>query len=98
MNDLVETQILSMNLHLIKMAKYRSHESRAQRISDGRIQLDKNYENNLHEFTLNDKIIGKNEVMITGRKQKISESASADWLFSMMFYMTNQKSPVIEKP
>ncbi|XP_070507478.1 phosphoinositide 3-kinase regulatory subunit 4 [Chironomus tepperi] len=91
MSDLVEMQLLSMNHHLIKMAKYRSHERKSQRIVDGRIQLDKNHINHLHEFMLSDKMTGKNEAVTTGRKHRISESASVDWIL-------NQEFPSISQP
>lgn len=85
MNDLVELQLLSMSNHLLKIARYKQHDNRSSR--DGRVQLDRNNITFLHELVLADKIPSKSDGsqqinLATGRKYRISESASADWLNS----------------
>lgn len=93
MNDLVELQLLSMSVHLVKMSRYRSHESRLTR--DGRLQLDRSHINFLHEFILADKMAGRNESNVSGgRKHRISESASADWLLNQEFHTPLGSSPM----
>lgn len=83
MNDLVEVQLLSMGNHLLKIARYKQHDNRSSR--DGRVQLDRNNATTfLHELVLADKSLhkleGANNPSGGGRKHKISESTSADWM------------------
>jgi phosphoinositide-3-kinase, regulatory subunit 4 len=89
MNDLVELQLLSMSNHLLKITRYKNNDNRP--LKDGRMQLDRNNVTFLHELVLADKLSLKVEGtsgvnQIGGRKHRISESASADWLLNPEFH------------
>lgn len=63
------------------MAKYRAQETRLQKVTDGKIQLEKSHLYVLNEYNFNEnKISGKIENALGGRTQKLSESVStAEW-------------------
>lgn len=72
------------------MSRYRAHENRhASR--DGRIVLDRCDTTFLHEMTLLDKQLKAENL---GRKHRISESASADWLLNADFHSPSSTSPM----
>lgn len=87
----MEVQLLSMSSHLIKLARYKAHETKS-RSRDGRIQLSRNDASFLHDLVLLEKKDGK--VEIQGRKHRVSESASADWLLNADFHSPSSTSPM----
>lgn len=91
LNDLVELQLLSMSVHLVKLGRYKTHE--AKKVShDGRIQLDRRNTSFLHEMTLIEK---NSKAENQGRKHQVSESASADWLLNAAdFHSPSSTSPM----
>lgn len=74
----------------MKMARYRAHEQR-QSSKDGRIQLDRRDTSFLHELTMAEKT-ARAEAQ-GGRKHRISESASNDWLMNSEFHSPSSISP-----
>ncbi|CRK88989.1 CLUMA_CG002618, isoform A [Clunio marinus] len=90
LNDLVELQLLSMGNHLIKMARYRAHDNKKSS-RDGRIKLERKDSCYLHELALVDKLT---KVDSQGRKHRVSESASADWLLNADFQSPSSASPM----
>lgn len=96
MNDLVELQLLSMSNHLLKIARYKQHDTRSR---DGRVQLDRNNVTFLHELILADKNSMKIDAsginLASGvRKHRVSESASADWLNPDFHHSPSSASPM----
>lgn len=73
LSELIETQLLSMCTHLIKVARYRSHDKKHSK--DGRVELTNNDVAVLNEIFLTDKA----KVEAPQRKQRVSESATAEW-------------------
>lgn len=86
----MELQLLSMSVHLIKMARYRAHESK-KGSRDGRVQLERRDTSFLHEMTLVEK---NTKAEGQGRKHRVSESASADWLLNAEFHSPSSASPM----
>ena len=72
------------------MARYRAHETR-QPSRDGRVQLDRKDFSFLHEIALVEK---STKAEIQGRKHRISESASVDWLMNPEFHSPSSTSPM----
>lgn len=71
------------------MARYRAHESKKSS-RNGRVQLDRRDLTFLHEMTLADKHTKTEQ----GKKQRVSESASADWLLNAEFHSPASSSPM----
>lgn len=79
-----------MSAHLIKMARYRAHETK-KNSRDGRIQLERKDLGFLHELPLVERQM---KVEHQGRKHRVSESASADWLLNTDFHSPASTSPM----
>lgn len=79
-----------MSNHLVKMSRYRAHETR-QLSRDGRVRLDRKDTTFLHEMTFVEKQAKPDG---HGRKHRISESASVDWLLNADFHSPSSTSPM----
>lgn len=93
LDELVELQLLSMQSHVIKMARYRLHEAK-KTSKDGRLILERKDLGFLHELMLSDSKPSKVEAQ--GRKHRVSESASADWLLNADFHSPSANSPMLD--